>query len=866
MIRRLAVLFPLIALACGDKDVEDTAVEDVDGDGFTVDQGDCDDNAAWINPDAYDSCTGNDDDCDGEIDEDGATPWFADVDNDGYGDATDTVNACEQPAGYVVDDSDCDDAAAAFHPGASETDCTDPNDYNCDGSVGYADEDGDTFAACEDCDDTDATLNPDTIWYGDADGDTYGGHLTAASCLQPSGFVATQEDCDDLDPNQYPGADELCNDEDDDCDGTVDNDPIDPLTWYADLDEDGYGNADDTALGCEPGEDYVDNADDCDDTDETVNPDTIWYSDSDGDGFGGAQTNTACEQPAGWVDESTDCDDTDADSYPGADEYCNGDDNDCDGTADNDAVDWPTWYYDYDGDGYGDASITTEDCDQPSDYLANDDDCDDTDSAINPDAEENCDQVDNDCDGSVDYGFSVDGTNYTSVQDAVDDASSGDIVCVFSGTYTETVDFAGKDIDLIGSGSDEVTIDGDGSGPVLDLDNVSGTISGLTITGGDHDEGAGVHADDSFLSFDDVIITANECTSTTASNYCVGVGLYAEDAEFDMVDVEITDNVSSGFRYGYYGYHRGVGAYMYQTDLTAEDLTVDGNSAEFPVGGTQTYAYNYGYGVGMWFYDGDLNLQDASFSDNWLEAGSGSYSDERSYIQGGGAYIYYSDIDLDNVQFDNNYISNDGAGNPDYVRTYGGGAWFYYNDGEMDNVSVSGNWSDDTNNVYGGGMYTGGNSIVATNMIIAGNTFSYDSSSTYSSSYGYGVAWYLTSEDEWELTNASITGNSGTFANTVYGTVYQYYYNTNTTLLNVDVSNNTLSGSTVYGSAWYCSSSSCSTYSTAYTDVTSTDATAWDLTLGSSSGLIDVGDTAILDADGTTSDIGAHGGPGAANW
>ena len=54
---------------------------------------------------------------------------------------------------------DCDDDDAIYNPGATEDDCTDPIDYNCDGSVGSVDLDGDGFWACEECDDTDASIN-----------------------------------------------------------------------------------------------------------------------------------------------------------------------------------------------------------------------------------------------------------------------------------------------------------------------------------------------------------------------------------------------------------------------------------------------------------------------------------------------------------------------------------------------------------------------------------------------------------------------------------------------------------------------------------------------------------------------------------
>ena len=106
--------------------------------------------------------------------------------------------------------------------------------------------------------------------------------------------------------------------------------------------------------------------------------------------------------------DDSDCDDLDADAYPGADERCDGADNDCDGTTDeDDAVDAASWYADADGDGYGDSSgAATDACEAPSGYVSSDlaTDCDDTDASVNPDAEETCNGVDDDCDGTADDG------------------------------------------------------------------------------------------------------------------------------------------------------------------------------------------------------------------------------------------------------------------------------------------------------------------------------------------------------------------------------------------------------------------------------------------------------------------------------
>jgi large repetitive protein len=467
---------------------------DVDGDGYGDDSssvesctapigyvstgGDCDDLDTDINPSALEWCDGVDNDCDGSVDEADAADaasWYADADADGYGDAVGGITACDAPAGYVADSSDCDDTDAAVNPGATEV--CDGADNDCDGSIDegltstwYADTDGDgygdgssTTAACTapagyvadgtDCDDAEAAVNPGaaeicdgldndcdglvddsggTTWYADADLDGYGDASTATtSCSPPVGYVADGADCDDSDSTIHPGAVEVCDGVDNDCDGTADSGAS--ATWYADADGDGYGDASSTASSCTAPAGYVGDDTDCDDADLDVNPgadelcngidddcdglvddddDSVdlstadtWYADDDGDGFGDpADDVVACDAPAGFASDDSDCDDADAASYPGADEYCDLVDNDCDGTVDEDAVDVGTWYADADGDGYGDSSTAVEACDAPAGWIGDDTDCDDGDAAINPAALEVCDALDNDCNGTADDG------------------------------------------------------------------------------------------------------------------------------------------------------------------------------------------------------------------------------------------------------------------------------------------------------------------------------------------------------------------------------------------------------------------------------------------------------------------------------
>ncbi len=206
----------------------DPAALDSDLDGFSPNQGDCDDGNPNIHPGASEFCNLIDDDCDGSVDEDDAedaSSWFLDSDNDGFGNPQQSTLACAQPDGYVASDTDCDDGDSAINP---ET-------------TWYADGDGDgegdpeaTVIQCApptgyvlvpgDCDDTNPLLNSGTAWYADVDEDGYGaGDPISVSCDPPTGGgVYLSGDCDDQDPSVHPGAEEFCDGVDQNCDGDPD--------------------------------------------------------------------------------------------------------------------------------------------------------------------------------------------------------------------------------------------------------------------------------------------------------------------------------------------------------------------------------------------------------------------------------------------------------------------------------------------------------------------------------------------------------------------------------------------------------------------------------------------------------------------
>lgn len=310
-------------------------------------------------------CDGIDNDGDDLIDEDLAFfTYYLDSDKDGEGDLNYSVSNCSQPSGYLNNYYDCDDSNSAINTKASEI-CNEIDD-NCNGEVDEG---------------------VKILFFIDSDEDGFGvPEESYLACTVPEGFSVYDNDCNDTNSEINPGAEEICDNIDNDCSGFVDEDLTRP-----------YGTTD---IGeCQYG------VEEC--------------------SFGSWYITVPSTGPS--------------------DEVCDGLDNNCDGEVDENVM--TMFYPDFDDDGFGDILIVTQACSAPERYVESSGDCNDGDFNINPGMEEICDGIDNNCDGFIDEDF-LD-TDNDGMADCVDwDDDNDNVLDEYD--LCQTVSSRGYDIDLNG--------------------------------------------------------------------------------------------------------------------------------------------------------------------------------------------------------------------------------------------------------------------------------------------------------------------------------------------------------------------------------------------------------------------------------
>lgn len=127
--------------------------------------------------------------------------YYRDQDGDGYGNALNTIQSCSPVTGYILDNTDCNDANEDVNPGADEW-CNGVDD-NCAGGI-------------------DEGLGTATFYY-DNDNDGYGDPLNSVTaCVQPEGTVTDNTDCNDALFAVNPAATEICDGINNDCDASID--------------------------------------------------------------------------------------------------------------------------------------------------------------------------------------------------------------------------------------------------------------------------------------------------------------------------------------------------------------------------------------------------------------------------------------------------------------------------------------------------------------------------------------------------------------------------------------------------------------------------------------------------------------------
>ncbi len=463
---------------------------------------------------------------------------------------------------------------------------------------------------------------------------------------------------------------------------------------------------------------------------------------------------------------------------------------------------------DRDRDGIPDSADTSIDT-GPLDTAA---DC----VATGPD--DNCNGVDDDCDGLVDGGHRVPG-DYDSIDRALrHDANA--LVCLAAGSYPGPVALTGA-ATIQGAGEGATIIEG--SGPAV-LMFAGGALRDLTVRGGEAEVGAGVRVDGGDAALERVTITGNRCLS--AGNVCAGAGLAVLGGSATLSSVTVAANEGAVNQSGRVV---GLGVYVNGAGLVANSSTVSDNVLYLPDDAEVPDAFGLGIALAA---GATATLQGVDVLRNSI--------DTVSTLAGAGVYVDASTLDMSQGWI---------AGNYGYCRQgNGGGLLVYAGSATLTNVVVVQNRVSCSATATGGGAAVDAGVLSGSNLVLAGNVAEATTAEGGALHLAGGGAVALVNSVLYANTASSLGASGGAASGT--GTLSLSY---------ADVYANAPSAS-LYGSI-EVDGSTVLEVDPLFVDTDGTAPGEWDLHLSPGSPLVDAGDPAVLDADGSRSDVGVFGGP-----
>lgn len=542
-------------------------------------------------------------------------------------------------------------------------------------------------------------------------------------------WTTDQGDCDDYNSQVYPGAKEVCDGVDNNCNGQLDEGYT--SVWYTDSDGDGFGASTTAFNGCEsPGSGYSSNNADCDDTRSSVYPSALevcddvdndcdgfapdtadsYFRDMDEDGQGDPTVSLlACDTPTGFVSNALDCLDRDATVSTQAVEVCNGIDDNCDLLIDENL---PLYYRDNDQDGFGsDESVS---CLPSEGWSSAHGDCDDANSESHPGAlDTSSDGIDSDCGGTENaephVGFP--NSTYATLLDALEAATQDITIWVGPGTYLEMdLSFHGKTLALRSTdGPENTTIDAAGAGRLFGFvegEAQGAVLDGFTLTHGYADAGGAILVRGSSPTLRHLIVTE--------SSSAKGGGILLESSNTLLEYSQIYDNTAAADCEEYV------------------EVRYDAFETIFSYNCTTLYG-----GAGIYIYSGSPILKNVQLLNNAVTVYRGydgySSSDGTQYTitdisaPGAGIYIDSSNLTLESVSILNSAALNGAGLYASNSKLIGDQLSIIQNSSTHACTSTVSSWED--NEAYdscrggiGGGAYISGGTFDIQDLLVRSNT------------------------------------------------------------------------------------------------------------------------------------------------